>query len=406
MRSGTVTDNLCLRNKTVKTGLIGTGRISDIYLQNCARLPGVEIVACASLDLAESQAKAAQYGISRVCSPQEILADPDIECVLNLTIPAAHADIALAAVRSGKHIYSEKPFVTDQAAGQQILREAEENGVLVGNAPDTFLGGRWQTVRRLLDDGVIGKPTGVGAFVGTHGTERHNPNPDFYYQPGGGPLLDLGPYYLTAMVFCLGPIRRVAGMARRTFDRRLIENGPRNGEWMPVQVDTHSLSLLEFDSGIIGSMMVSFDVWDSETPRFEIYGEEGTICIADPDPVDGANIFGGEVLYRTRETARWTHKPRPTGREEWQRADNHHGFNGDWRGLGLQDLAMAAKQGRPPRASGEMGLHIFEVMDAIERAPHTGQYQDIDSRCTRPDRLPDNFEQELITAGLKGKDGD
>lgn len=380
---------------SLRIGLVGCGRISDIYIENCARFDGVDIVACASLDMAESRAKAARHGISRACTVEEIIVDPQIDCILNLTIPAAHAEIALAAVEAGKHVYSEKPLVTTMQDGQRLLAAARKRGVLVGNAPDTFLGGRWQTVRRLIDEGVIGTPTGVGAWVGTHGTERHNPNPDFYYQTGGGPLLDLGPYYLTAMVFCLGPVARVGGMASRAFDRRMIETGPRNGEWMNVEVDTHSLSLLEFDSGVIGSMMISFDVWDSETPRFEIYGEEGTICVADPDPVHGANIFGGEVLYRTRATSRWTHQPRPAGREDWQVADCHHGYNGNSRGLGLLEMAMAIREGRAPRASGELAFHVFEVMDAIAASPAAGGFHDVASRCARPDLLPADFPDFL-----------
>ena len=380
---------------TFRVGLVGCGRISDIYIENCARFEGLDIVACASLDMEESQAKAVRHHIPRACRVEDILSDPDIDCVLNLTIPAAHADIALRAVQAGKHVYSEKPLVTDINDGKRLLAAARQAGVLVGNAPDTFLGGRWQTVRRLIDEGVIGRPTGVGAYVGTHGTERHNPNPDFYYQRGGGPLLDLGPYYLTAMVFCLGPIARVAGMASRALDRRMIENGPRNGEMMRVEVDTHSLSLLEFETGVIGSMMISFDVWDSETPRFEIYGEEGTICIADPDPVHGANVFGGEVLYRTRDTSRWTHQPRPAGRDSWQVAECLHGYNVNSRGLGLLDLANAVRERRQPRASGELAYHVFEVMDAIAASPTFGQFREVESRCARPDPLPPSFPDYL-----------
>lgn len=376
--------------KAFRVGLIGCGRISDIYLKTLEKSDEVEVVACASLDLGESQAKAAQYGIGKACLPDEIFADPEIDCVLNLTIPSAHAEISLKALEAGKHVYSEKPFATNLIDCGKILDLAEQKGLLVGNAPDTFLGGRWQTVRATLDAGTIGRPTGVFAHVGTHGTERHHPNPDFYYAKGGGPLLDLGPYYLTAMVFCLGPIVRVAGLARRTFNRRMIENGPRSGEWMPVEVDTHSVSLLEFESGVIGDMTMSFDIWDSETPRLEIYGEEGTICIQDPDPVHGANIFQGDVLYRTRQTARWTHQPRPEGRGDWEVAENLHGYNEDSRGLGLLDLAQAVREGRKPRASGELANHVFEIMAAIEQAPHSGTYQSISSRCDRPDPLPKN----------------
>jgi len=378
----------------LKVGVIGCGRISDIYFKNCRRFDGLDIRACASLDLGEAQAKAALYGVPKACMPEEILADPEIECVLNLTIPAAHFDISRSALEAGKHVYSEKPLVTSLDDGKALLDLATKRGLYIGNAPDTFLGGRWQTVRRILDEGEIGKPTGVFAHVGTHGTERHNPNPDFYYQVGGGPLLDLGPYYLTAMVACLGPIKRVAGMARRTFDRRMIENGPRQGQMMDVEVDTHSLSLLEFASGPIGHMTMSFDVWDSEAPRFEIYGEEGTICIPDPDPVHGANIFGGEVWLKTRETSRWSHQPRPTGREAWDVVSCSYGYNDDSRGLGLLDMAYAIREGQPARANGELAYHIFEVMDAIEAAPKLGFYQDIQSSCAIPAALSPIFPMD------------
>ncbi|EFO32104.1 oxidoreductase domain-containing protein [Roseibium sp. TrichSKD4] len=374
-----------------RIGLVGCGRISDIYLKNCKQFEDLDVVACASLNLEESRAQAAQWGIPKACTPDEIYTDPEIDCVLNLTIPAAHAEVSRNALNAGMHVYSEKPFVTDLAEGREILDLAAKKGLLVGNAPDTFLGGRWQTVRKLIDQGVIGAPTGVSAFVPTRGTERHNPNPDFYYQLGGGPLLDLGPYYLTAMVFFLGSISRVAGLSRRTFDQRMIENGPREGFIMPVEVDTHCLSLIEFESGVIGQMMMSFDVWDSETPRFEIYGENGTICVPDPDPVHGANIFQGDIWVRTRETARWTHQPRPTGRDHWQVAENTHGYNYDARGLGLLDLAHAARAKRAPRASGEMAYHVYEVMDAMLKSPEAGRFVDIASRCARPEPLSENF---------------
>ncbi len=375
----------------LRVGVIGCGRISDIYFKTLSKYEAVNVTACASLDLAESQAKASQYGIPKACIPNAIFSDPDIDCVLNLTIPAAHAEISLKALQAGKHVYSEKPLVSNLADGRKVLTLAEERGLVVGNAPDTFLGGRWQTVRKLLDGGTIGRPTSVAAFVGSHGTERHNPNPDFYYQVGGGPMLDLGPYYLTAMVFFLGPIARVAGMSNRAFERRKIENGPRDGEWMPVEVDTHVQGMLEFESGVVGSITMSFDIWDSESPRLEIYGENGTICIPDPDPVHGANIFEGEVWYRTRETSRWTHKPRPTGRENWLVADNTHGLNKDSRGIGLVEMAYAIAEGRKPRASGELAYHVLEVMTGILESPGSGRFAEIDSRCEIPNPLPEQF---------------
>lgn len=381
----------------LRVGLIGCGRISDIYIQNCQSFPEIELVACASLDLAESQAKAAEHGVPKACGPQDIFDDASIEAVLNLTIPAAHAEITLSALNAGKHVYSEKPFATTLADGQAILDQAVTKGLLVGNAPDTFLGGRWQTCREMIDQGVIGKPIGVQVFVGTHGVERHNPNPDFYYQTGGGPLLDLGPYYLTALVFLLGPLSRVSGLARRTFDRRQIENGPRKGEWMPVEVDTHVISQLEFDAGSIGSMTMSFDVWDSETPRVEIYGEEGTLCIPDPDPVFGANIFGGEVWYRQRASSRWSYQPRPQGRDDWLVAENAFGFNQNSRGVGLLDLAYAVRESRAPRADSGLAQHVLEAMLTILDSAQTGgSMLPLDTRCTRPEPLPRTFSQRPL----------
>ena len=378
-------------HKPFRIGLIGTGRISDIYIQNCYKFDELEIVSCGSLDAEESKKKAQLYGIPTVQSPVEILADPNVDCILNLTIPASHAAVTLQALEAGKHVYSEKPIATDILDCRRILNLARSKNLKVGNAPDTFFGGRWQTVRKLLDQQVIGKPTGVMAFAGTHGVERHHPNPDFYYQTGGGPLLDLGPYYLTAMVFLLGPILKVSGMARKTFDQRMIENGNRYGEKIDVEVDTHSLSMLEFQNGTIGSMTLSFDIWDSETPRFEIYGEDGTICIPDPDPVHGANIFQGPVLYRTRSESRWEFQPRPKDRGDWLVAENTHGFNQDSRGVGLLDLYYAVRDDRTVRASAELAAHVSEVMHGILDAPSQGGFVAINSTCDIPEILPENF---------------
>ena len=378
-------------HKPFRIGLIGTGRISDIYIQNCSKFDELEIVSCGSLDAEESKKKAQVYGIPTVQSPVEILADPNVDCILNLTIPASHAAVTLQALEAGKHVYSEKPIATDILDCRRILNLARSKNLKVGNAPDTFFGGRWQTVRKLLDQQVIGKPTGVMAFAGTHGVERHHPNPDFYYQTGGGPLLDLGPYYLTAMVFLLGPIIKVSGMARKTFDQRVIENGNRYGEKIDVEVDTHSLSMLEFQNGTIGSMTLSFDIWDSETPRFEIYGEDGTICIPDPDPVHGANIFQGPVLYRTRSESRWEFQPRPKDRGDWLVAENTHGFNQDSRGVGLLDLYYAVRDDRTVRASAELAAHVSEVMHGILDAPGQGGFVAINSTCDVPEILPENF---------------
>lgn len=374
-----------------RIGLIGCGVISDIYLKTCQKFDILDVVACASLDFEESRRKAEKYNIPSVCSPGEIIHDPDIDCVLNLTIPAVHAEISLAALGAGKHVYSEKPFATSVGDGKKVIELAQSKGLYVGNAPDTFLGGRMQTCRKLIEDGVIGKPTGVSAFAGTHGVERHHPNPDFYYKSGGGPLLDLGPYYLTAMISLLGPVKRSCGFAKRTFEKRMIESQPRHGEIMSVEVDTHVCGMLEFLNGVVGSLMMSFDVWDSQLPRMEIYGEQGTICIPDPDPTDGTNIFGGEVFYKTRETSRWNYRPRVEGLDEWDVAVNNHGYNEDSRGLGLADLAYGVRDKRPPRASGEMAFHVFDIMMGILESSNSGQYSVLESACGIPSPLPEDF---------------
>ena len=388
--SATKTDTLLPANhETFRIGLIGTGRISDIYLHNCAKFNELEIVACGSMDMAESEAKAKAFDIPNVATPDEIIASDTIDCILNLTIPSAHYPISYAALEAGKHIYTEKPFATNLVEAARLLNLAKQKNLKIGNAPDTFLGGRWQTARTLIDEGKIGDIVGFQAHVGTRGVERHHPNPDFYYQKGGGPLFDLGPYYLTALVFLLGPIARVSGLGRRTFDKRQIENGARNGQWMDVEVNTHSLSMLEFESGAIGTMMMSFDIWDSEVPRLEIYGTEGTICIPDLDPVHGANIFGGPVWYRTRQTSRWEFQPRPTDRpEQWLEATNYHNYNDNERGIGLCDLYHAILEGREPRASGALAYHVLEAMLAIEQAEDTGQFMTVKSHCHSPTPLP------------------
>jgi len=376
-----------------KVGLIGCGVISDIYLKTCAKFAFVDIVACASLDIDESRAKAAQYGIPKACLPDDIINDPEIDAVLNLTNPVAHAPINLAAISAGKHVYVEKPFATKIDDGIETLTLAKEKGLLVGCAPDTFLGGRWQTIRKLIDDGTIGKPIGATAFMCNHGVERHHPGPMPWYKTGGGPLLDMAPYYITALISLMGPVASVCGMAKKSFDKRLIEFGPNSGEMLEVEVDTHVSGILEFENGATANLITSFDVWDSNLPRLEIYGELGTVSVSDPDPIFGPNRFDGPVHYRTRETSRWTYRPRVEGLENWEVAENAHGFNEDSRGLGLLDLAYAARDKRSPRASGDMAHHVLEVMLSILESSSERHFVDIQSSCDQPAPLPANFPE-------------
>ncbi len=297
----------------VRVGIVGCGVISGIYLKNLPTFDLVEVVACADLVLERAQARAAEFGVPRACSPDELLADPAIELVVNLTIPKAHAPVALAAVEAGKSVYNEKPLAVERAQGAELLRRAEAKGVLVGGAPDTFLGGGIQTCRQLIDEGAIGEPVAATAFMANHGHEHWHPDPAFYYQPGGGPLFDMGPYYLTALVSLIGPVHRVAGSARISTPDRIITSEPKRGEKIHVETPTHVAGTLDFLSGAIGTLITSFDVWAHSLPRIEIYGSEGTLAVPQTRPRAGvarrranARLDGEQPRPRRRR-----HGPRP-----------------------------------------------------------------------------------------------
>jgi predicted dehydrogenase len=354
----------------VKVGIIGCGVISGIYLENLPAFDLVEVVACADLVLDRAQARAAEFGVPRACVPAELLADPAVDLVVNLTIPKAHASVALAAVEAGKSVYDEKPLTVERAEGQQLLGRAKEQGVLVGGAPDTFLGGGLQTCRQLIDQGAIGEPVAATAFMAGHGHEHWHPDPAFYYQVGGGPMFDMGPYYLTALVSLMGPIRRIAGSARITFPERIITSKPKQGEKIRVETPTHVAGTLDFRSGAIGTMITSFDVWSHSLPRIEIYGSEGTLAVPDP------NTFRGPVrVRRGRET-------------EWEEVELTHGWSENSRGLGVADMAHALRSGRPHRASGELAYHVLDSMHAFLDSSREGRHVVLESTCERPAPLP------------------
>jgi predicted dehydrogenase len=391
--------------KRFKVGVIGIGDISDVYIANLKQYGDiVEVVACAGRSLEKAQQKAARHGIPKAyADAAALIADPEVQIVLNLTIPAAHAELNLAALRAGKHVYTEKPLAATVAEAAQIMALARERGLVVGCAPDTILGGRLQTCRRLIDDGTLGDIVGASAFVVSHGHESFHPNPDFFYQPGGGPLLDIGPYYMAALLSLLGPATRCCAMARRTFPSRTIGSEPRRGQMIDVAVDTHVSGNIEFASGAIGSFIASFDVWDSELPRLEIYGTKGTLCLRDIDPLDGPNLFGGEVLLRTSGQYRWTTLPRPAVQPDWQTVPIAHRFTEtshrvNSRGIGLVDMAYAIRDRRAARASGELGYHALELMEGLLQSAGQGRYVELQSRCERPDPMPVDFPGVLRLA--------
>ncbi|GAC1425677.1 MAG: Gfo/Idh/MocA family oxidoreductase [Ktedonobacteraceae bacterium] len=359
-----------MASEKVKVGVIGCGKISDVYFQAGKIFDVLDIVACADLDLARAQAKAEQYTISHAYRVEELLANPEIEIVVNLTIPNAHAGVTLRAIHADKSVYSEKPLALNREQGQEVLAAAHTRGVLVGSAPDTFLGAGIQTCRKLIDDGAIGEPIAVTGCMLSHGPEGWHPDPDFYYQPGGGPLFDMAPYYLTAFINLIGPVRRVTASARITFPERTITSQSHFGDIIHVNTPTHIAGVIDFSNGAIGTLVTSFDVWSSSLPNIEIYGTEGTMRVPDP------NTFGGPVQIRhARE-------------KEWHDIPLTHGYSEQIRGIGVADMALALRSGRLHRANGAMAYHVVDVMQAFLESSDSGKHSEIASTCTRPTPLP------------------
>jgi len=353
-----------------KIGIIGCGNISGIYFKRCKSFEILDIVAAADLIPERAQAKAAEFGIPMACTPEELLADQEIQIAVNLTIPQAHGAVAMAALKAGKCVHNEKPLALTREDGRKMLALAKRKGLRVGCAPDTFLGAGLQTCRKLIDDGRIGEPVGATAFMMCHGHESWHPDPEFYYKAGGGPMFDMGPYYLTALVNLMGPVRRVTGSARASFAERTITSRPKSGTKIKVDVPTHVVGVLDFAGGAIGSIITSFDVWAAELPRIEIYGTQGTLSVPDP------NGFGGPVRLRSGSDKEWTEVPLS------------HGYAENSRGIGVADMAYALRSGRPHRAGGALAYHVLDIMHAIHDASKSGKHVKLKSTCERPAPLP------------------
>lgn len=364
--------------RKVKVGVIGCGNISPIYFQAGQKFKNLEIVACADLDLDRAKSRAEEFNIPKYTTVEDIFSDREIEVILNLTNPSSHAEIHLRALESGKHSYGEKPLAIELEDAQKILALAKEKKLLVGAAPDTFLGGGIQTCRKIIDEGWIGEPIAATAFMMSNGPEVFHPNPDFLYQYGAGPMFDMGPYYLTALVNLIGPVKRVTGSTKTTFKERMITGELNYGRTFPVETPTHITGILDFENGAVGTIITSFDVWGTRLPNIEIHGTAGSLIVPDP------NHFGGPVYIKRSDYSDFIEIPLS------------YGFTTNSRGLGLMDMVHAISTGSEHRANGEMAYHVLELMHAFQISSESNRHYEVKSTCERPKLFP----MDLPTDGL------
>jgi predicted dehydrogenase len=354
----------------VKAGVLGCGTISDAYLSADDRFDAYDIVACADLDRELAKRKADEYGVTAM-APEKMVADPSIEIVVNLTPPSVHEATCRQALEAGTHVYVEKPLAATVEGARNILQIAEREGLLVGSAPDTFLGAGLQTARQVVDDGVIGKPVGATAIWTSPGHETWHPNPDLYYQEGGGPLFDMGPYYVTALVSLLGPATRVAGSVTRASEERTITSESRHGETIDVEVPTHESGVVDFATGAVANLTTSFDVQGSTlpAPAFELYGTEGTLALPDP------NHFEGPVRVQRR------------GEDGFEEIELTHEYTAG-RSAGIADLASAIRSDWDHRTSADLAAHVLDVLSGIRQSSESDEHAFLDGDVERPAPLP------------------
>ncbi|GAA4472243.1 Gfo/Idh/MocA family protein [Phytohabitans houttuyneae] len=348
----------------VGVAVVGCGTISHQYLATLANRPEVRVVACADLDPARAASAAARYGVPVHGDLDTVLAHDEVELVVNLTVPAAHAPVALAAIAEGKHVYTEKPFALTPTEASTVLAAAQAAGVRTGGAPDTFLGAGMQTTCQAVADGRIGTPLSAIVLEQGPGPHRWHPDPEFLFQAGGGPLFDMGPYYLTALAALFGPVTRVAALNRTGFPERVIGAGPRTGQRFPVTVPTHVTALIEYASGPVATVVFSFDATLPRQDFFEITGTEATLAAPNP------NTFTGPVRLRATSDSDWTTIPTPDSPT-------------DGRGIGICDMAVGIRTNRPHHANGDLAAHIVDVMTAIHDSAEHGTFRDVTSTFTR-----------------------
>jgi predicted dehydrogenase len=364
--------------RRVGIGIIGTGNISSAYLKAMQGFGVLDIVALADMKPEVAQKRADEFGLATQ-TVESLLADPRVEIIVNLTIPRAHVAVGMRALEAGKHVYGEKPLGITFAEGRTLVEAAKAKGLRVGSAPDTFLGGGQQQARAVIDSGALGTVVGGTAFFACPGHEYWHPDPAFYYDVGGGPVLDMGPYYITGLVNLLGPVARVQAVSATPFSERPIRSEPKRGQMMPVKVATHVTGTLIFRSGALVNVTLSFDVPKHAHLPYELYGTEASLLVPDP------NTFGGEVKLA---------KPRAP---EWESVPVTLPYaDGNYRSLGVADMAHAILNDRPHRASGDLALHVLEVMEAFETASKSERIVDIRTPVERPAPLSANVIEGRI----------
>ena len=354
----------------LRIGIVGCGAISGAYLTNSKNFANLQITACADLYPEVARAKAAQFAVPQVYTVDEMFGDPSIELILNLTVPKAHARVAMTALEAGKHVYVEKPLALSREEGKAILARAKKKGLRVGCAPDTFMGSGIQTARHVIDTGMIGRPVAFTAFMMCGGHESWHPSPEFYYEQGGGPLFDMGPYYLTALLNLLGPIRRVMGMASIAIPERTITSQPKSGKKITVETPDHTAGTIEFENGVVGSIIQSFA---TQFPPYGgspivIFGTAGTLLVPDP------NWFSGAVRVRLLSEHEIPAEPPTFSYKEDDFRTVEPVFPHDYsRSVGLSDMAEAIRTGRKFRASGELALAVVDVLQGLLDSSECGK---------------------------------
>jgi predicted dehydrogenase len=360
-------------------GIVGCGNISAAYFSLAPLFKGIEVKACADINPAAAKARAKEFGV-RAETVDGLMQAGDVDIVVNLTVPAVHYAISRQALDAGKHVYSEKPFVLDVKEGLDLKKRADKKGLRVGSAPDTFLGGSHQLARHLIDTGAVGRITSGTCYVMSHGMEHWHPNPDFFFLPGAGPVLDVGPYYITNLIQLIGPVKRVTALTATPRTERTIANGPRNGQKVPVKTPTTVHGVMEFENGAVVTLNASWDVWKHGHSPMELYGEDGALFLPDP------NFFAGDLTVTkadkpVKKLPKWNHPFSVPNQKHPQ------GMVANYRTAGLADMALAIAAGRPHRCSLDLALHAIDVMTGMLKSGETGKFVAMRTTCERPAAL-------------------